>query len=93
MQWPVIAPAELPARGAPELPCRSAPELFFAENPRDLARAQALCERCPVRAACLAGALRRAEPCGVWGGETLLRGAIVADKRGRGRPRKAAAAA
>jgi WhiB family transcriptional regulator, redox-sensing transcriptional regulator len=71
-----------------ELPCSSDPELFFAEKPQDVWRAKALCGGCPVRAACLAGALRRGEPWGVWGGELLLRGAVIAEKRPRGRPRK-----
>jgi WhiB family transcriptional regulator, redox-sensing transcriptional regulator len=75
------------------LPCRSDPELFFAEDPRALERAKALCGVCPVRAACLAGALQRREPCGVWGGEILLNGAVIAGKRARGRPRKVAVAA
>jgi WhiB family redox-sensing transcriptional regulator len=38
--------------------------------------------------ACLAGALGRGEPCGIWGGELLMHGAIVPFKRPRGRPRK-----
>jgi WhiB family redox-sensing transcriptional regulator len=75
------------------LPCLSEPELYFAEDPQDLRRAKALCRRCPVRSACLAGALQRGEPCGVWGGELLLNGAVIADKRPRGRPRKADMAA
>ena len=70
------------------LPCLSEPELYFAEDPQDLRRAKALCRGCPVRSACLAGALQRGEPCGVWGGELLLNGAVIADKRPRGRPRK-----
>jgi WhiB family redox-sensing transcriptional regulator len=78
---------------AAALPCQSEPELFFAEDPQDLRRAKALCRYCPVRAACLAGALQRGEPCGVWGGELLLRGVVIADKRPRGRPRKADVAA
>jgi WhiB family redox-sensing transcriptional regulator len=41
-----------------------------------------------VRAHCLAGALRRREPWGVWGGELLVRGVVVPRKRPRGRPRK-----
>ena len=41
------------------------------------------------RLACLAGALERREPWGVWGGELLMRGAIVPRKLPRGRPRKA----
>jgi WhiB family redox-sensing transcriptional regulator len=87
---PRIRKPSLPAR---ELPCRAEPELFFAEHPADLLRAKMLCRDCPVRSACLAGALQRREPCGVWGGELLLRGAVIADKRPRGRPRKATAAA
>jgi WhiB family redox-sensing transcriptional regulator len=76
-----------------DLPCRSDPELFFAESPDDVRLAKTLCALCPVRQACLAGALQRAEPCGVWGGELFLRGAIIANKRPRGRPRKSAPAA
>jgi WhiB family transcriptional regulator, redox-sensing transcriptional regulator len=76
-----------------DLPCRTDPELFFAESPQDVGLAKALCGLCPVRQACLAGALQRAEPCGVWGGELFLRGAIIPVKRPRGRPPKSAAAA
>jgi WhiB family redox-sensing transcriptional regulator len=42
-----------------------------------------------VRRTCLAGALARREFCGVWGGEILDRGAVIARKRPRGRPSKA----
>jgi WhiB family redox-sensing transcriptional regulator len=70
------------------LPCRMDPELFFAETPADVELAKALCLDCPIRRACLAGALERQEPWGVWGGELFVRGAIVARKRPRGRPRK-----
>nr|WP_284290141.1 WhiB family transcriptional regulator [Angustibacter aerolatus] len=35
--------------------------------------AKALCSDCPVRAACLAGALERREPWGVWGGRCSSR--------------------
>ncbi|QWF79047.1 WhiB family transcriptional regulator [Amycolatopsis sp. CA-230715] len=79
------------AVAAPEsaLPCRSGDaDLWFAETPADLERAKGLCGDCPVRAACLAGALARREPWGVWGGEIFERGAVVARKRPRGRPRK-----
>lgn len=76
----------------PRLPCQAQPLLFFAERYADAERAKALCRACPVRAACLAGALERSEPCGVWGGEVFMDGVIVAAKRGRGRPRKALAA-
>jgi len=70
-----------------EFPCLADPDLFFAESPADLARAKELCRGCPAIAACLAGALERGEPWGVWGGELVLQGAVVASKRGRGRPR------
>lgn len=75
------------AAKAAELACLTDPDLFFAESPADIARAKELCRGCPVAAACLAGALERAEPWGVWGGELVLRGVVVASKRGRGRPR------
>lgn len=72
-----------------DLPCRSGDaDLWFAELPAELERAKALCADCPVREACLAGALARHEPWGVWGGEIFERGAVVARKRPRGRPRK-----
>jgi WhiB family transcriptional regulator, redox-sensing transcriptional regulator len=79
-------------RKQPLLPCQTKPLLFFAERYAEAELAKALCRLCPVRAACLAGALERAEPCGVWGGEVFIDGVIVATKRGRGRPRKAVAA-
>ncbi|MGO9385684.1 MAG: WhiB family transcriptional regulator [Mycobacterium sp.] len=72
-----------------ELPCHAdEPDLWFAEAPADLERAKALCAGCPIRRECLATALERAEPWGVWGGEILERGSIVTHKRPRGRPRK-----
>jgi WhiB family transcriptional regulator, redox-sensing transcriptional regulator len=72
-----------------KLPCRSNdPELFFAETPTDVELAKALCLDCPVRAECLAGALERREPWGVWGGELFLQGTVIPRKRPRGRPRK-----
>ncbi len=83
--------ADRPSR---ELPCHEEdPDLWFADAPADLERAKELCRPCPLRLACLAAALRRHEPCGVWGGEILLSGQIVAHKRGRGRPRKLVPAA
>ena len=76
-----------------QLPCRREdPELFFAETPADVELAKALCVACPLRAECLAGALERREPWGVWGGELFLQGAVIPRKRPRGRPRKNVAA-
>ncbi|MCT1776385.1 WhiB family transcriptional regulator [Brachybacterium sp. p3-SID957] len=75
------------------LPCHDpeAADLFFAERPAELERAKALCSGCPLREACLEGALQRGEPWGVWGGQILEAGRVIAVKRGRGRPRKSAA--
>ncbi len=71
------------------VPCRSYdPEVFFAESPADVEYAKSLCQTCPLRAACLAGAKDRREPWGVWGGELFVQGVVVARKRPRGRPRK-----
>jgi WhiB family redox-sensing transcriptional regulator len=76
-----------------ELPCRVYdPDLWFAERPADLELAKSYCLDCPVREACLAGALARREPWGVWGGEIFERGAVIPRKRPRGRPRKEVAA-
>jgi WhiB family transcriptional regulator, redox-sensing transcriptional regulator len=76
------------------LPCRRYDaELWFAETPADVELAKSLCLDCPVRQACLAGALDRREPWGVWGGQLLVQGAVVARKRPRGRPRKCEVAA
>lgn len=72
-----------------DLPCHgSDPDLWFAEAPADVETAKALCAPCPLRKACLSGALDRREPWGVWGGELVLSGVVVPRKRPRGRPRK-----
>ncbi|MBL8924880.1 MAG: WhiB family transcriptional regulator [Pseudonocardia sp.] len=77
-------------RAGLELPCRSGDaDLWFAESPAELEQAKAMCGDCPVRGACLAGALQREEPWGVWGGEIFERGVVVPRKRPRGRPSKA----
>lgn len=71
------------------LPCHDEdPELFFAESPTDVELAKQVCVPCPLRDACLTAALDRREPWGVWGGELVQQGVVVARKRGPGRPRK-----
>lgn len=86
-------PVGLPHRGRTGIPCRDTDaELWFAEDPDDVELAKSLCLACPLREGCLAGALERGEPRGVWGGQLLVNGAIVAGKRRRGRPRKDEAA-
>ena len=72
-------------------PCERQPELFFATHGRALDLAKELCTDCPVRAACLSGALERGEPHGVWGGQIVLDGVVVPARRGPGRPRREAA--
>lgn len=62
--------------------------LFFSDDEFDIARAKAICEKCGLAPECLDSALGRAEPYGVWGGQLLVEGVVVAVKRGRGRPPK-----
>ena len=72
------------------LPCYKVDgDLFFAEDEATIAMAKSLCGNCPVKAQCLAGALSRQEPCGVWGGELLNEGVVIDRKRKAGRPAKA----
>ena len=81
-------------RAHADIPCQQYDAaLWFAESPADVELAKTLCGGCPVRVDCLAGALARQEPWGVWGGELFVRGAVVARKRPRGRPRKNSVAA
>jgi WhiB family redox-sensing transcriptional regulator len=62
--------------------------LFFSEDDHDFARAKAICRPCGRRETCLAGAIERLEPYGVWGGKLVLDGVPVEVKLKRGRPRK-----
>ena len=74
-----------------EIPCHSAdPELFFSEEKEAIAQAKRLCGGCPMKAKCLTGALSRAEPAGVWGGELFDNGQVIQAKRMPGRPAKVA---
>jgi len=62
--------------------------LFFSEDLFDLARAKAICGKCRLAESCLQGALDRQEPWGVWGGQLLVNGEVIVNKRPRGRPPK-----
>jgi WhiB family redox-sensing transcriptional regulator len=78
-----------PGTAKRDLPCQQGDaDLWFAELPHEVEQAKALCLDCPLRAECLAGALERREPWGVWGGQLVLQGTVVPRKRPRGRPRK-----
>jgi len=91
---PAVTDVQFDALVAGLIPCRSNdPELWFAERTAEVERAKALCRTCPLLEGCLAGAVERQEPWGVWGGEVFVGGQVVAVKRGRGRPRKDASPA
>lgn len=62
--------------------------IFFSEQIDDINAAKAFCLDCDVQGACLAWALSRREPWGVWGGELFVNGKVLAQKKKRGRPRK-----
>ncbi len=62
--------------------------LFFSDHVLDIARAKAICAKCALGESCLDEAIEREEPWGVWGGELLSGGRIVANKRPGGRPPK-----
>ena len=71
--------------------CRTVPgatDVFFSEELADIIEAKRICAACPVIAPCLEGAIARAEPCGVWGGQLFSDGKILTQKRRRGRPPK-----
>jgi WhiB family redox-sensing transcriptional regulator len=86
---PIAAPVTL---RAPQARCADGhgtlSQLFFSDDVLDIARAKAICSKCKLAASCLDGALDRAEPWGVWGGELIENGRIVVHKRPRGRPPK-----
>lgn len=62
--------------------------LFFSDEIHDIAEAKRICAQCAVLEPCLAGAIERREPWGVWGGQLFRNGRILAGKRPRGRPPK-----
>ena len=62
--------------------------LFFSEQLDDIGRAKAVCASCSLQEPCLTGAIARREPWGVWGGQLLFNGKVLAHKRKPGRPPK-----
>jgi hypothetical protein len=85
----LVAPVEV---RAPQARCADGngtlTHLFFSDDALSTARAKAICGKCKLAETCLEGALARAEPWGVWGGELVENGRIVVNKRPRGRPPK-----
>jgi len=63
-------------------------DLFFSDEIPAIRAAKAICATCPLIDACLAGAVARREPWGVWGGQLFKDGKVLAVKRPRGRPPK-----
>ena len=76
------------ARVVAEAGAASMTDLFFSDEIPAIRAAKAICSTCPVAEACLAGAVHRREPWGVWGGELFKDGKVLAVKRPRGRPPK-----
>jgi WhiB family transcriptional regulator, redox-sensing transcriptional regulator len=60
---------------------------FFSDDPEDQDDALAVCAVCPVQGACLAYAIRTAQPYGIWGGcpQAELQRLIAHDRAGRPR--------
>jgi len=76
-----------------EIPCTvGTGDMWFSDVPAEIDYARRLCVGCPIQRECLAGALDRAETCGVWGGELFLGGLPVPSPKRNGRPPKNAAA-
>jgi WhiB family redox-sensing transcriptional regulator len=73
-----------------DVPCRGLGWLFFSSDEEDIAAAKRLCGGCRRSRECLDGALARGEACGVWGGQLIRFGEVLATAPRRGRPRKAA---
>lgn len=63
--------------GDAELPCARRPHLFFSDRCQEIRTAKTLCAGCGIRRSCLAGALERREPAGVWGGQLFRYGVIA----------------
>jgi WhiB family redox-sensing transcriptional regulator len=61
------APGRLPALNAAACAAYD-PEAWFSDHPVTRGAAAWVCRSCPMRAACLAGAIDRDEAAGIWGG-------------------------
>ncbi|MFE3112051.1 WhiB family transcriptional regulator [Kitasatospora indigofera] len=75
-----------PSQWEPSAACRTVdPQVFFpstdGQGPEQTTEAaKRVCNRCPVRRACLAHAMQNQEPVGIWGGLTTReRGRLLAD--------------
>lgn len=55
----------------------SDPNVFFPHRRDGIAAAVAICDRCPVRAECLAYAIERPSLTGVWGGTAATARAVI----------------
>ncbi len=66
--------------------------LFFSNNDTEIAESKAICTTCVMQQSCLDGAIARAEPHGVWGGQLIRHGVPIAMRPRRGRPRTSAIA-
>lgn len=71
-----------------EVGAKSMVDLFFSDEIPTIRAAKAICATCPLSEPCLAGAVERREPWGVWGGQLFKDGKVLALKRPRGRPPK-----
>jgi WhiB family redox-sensing transcriptional regulator len=75
---------EVKSSTAQPVPCTAGEsELWFSDLAAEIDRAKSLCRGCPQREPCLAGALARREPQGVWGGEQFTRGRVRGPRRRR----------
>jgi WhiB family redox-sensing transcriptional regulator len=62
-------------------------DLFFSGLEVEIDAAKSICRGCRLRRGCLELALDRGEPWGVWGGELLRDGAVIARPPRVGRPK------
>ncbi|MHB1445867.1 MAG: WhiB family transcriptional regulator [Acidimicrobiales bacterium] len=63
--------------------------LFFSDDPDEVAMAKSICAGCCIAEECLTGATARREPAGVWGGQELRNGQVLAGHARSSRPSRA----